>query len=81
TLPKQMGEYLWDTMLDQINIIGDIREKHKCELEYQKDPFVVTISRGWREVVGINGFKLGDRLLFNTSNIYDDHTFYVRSLK
>ncbi|PNX58712.1 hypothetical protein L195_g059326, partial [Trifolium pratense] len=81
TLPEEMGEYLCETMLDQIIIIGDTREKHRCELEYQRHPFVVKISSGWREVVGINGFKVGDRLLFNTSNIYDNHTFYVRSLK
>ncbi|PNX70828.1 hypothetical protein L195_g057784, partial [Trifolium pratense] len=79
-LPDDLGEYLSDTMLDEIYIIGTIREKHKCELQYQMDPFVVSIIRGWREVVAINGFKVGDRLLFNTSNIYDDHTFYVRSL-
>jgi hypothetical protein len=75
-----MGEYLWNTMLDEIYIIGTIREKHKCEIECQKDQFVVRISRGWKECVGINGFKVGDRLLFNTSNIYEDHMFYVRSL-
>ncbi|PNX62216.1 hypothetical protein L195_g052860 [Trifolium pratense] len=80
-LPEKMGEYLWNTMLDEVNVIGIIREKHKCELEYQKDPFEVRIKKGWREVVGINGFKVGDRLLFNTSSIYDDHTFFVRSCK
>ncbi|GAU45534.1 hypothetical protein TSUD_400810 [Trifolium subterraneum] len=78
-LPQDMGEYLWNTGLDEIYIVGTIREQHKCELTYQMDPFEVTISRGWRKVAGINGFKVGDRLLFNTSNIYENHMFYVRS--
>ncbi|MCI12506.1 hypothetical protein A2U01_0033611, partial [Trifolium medium] len=61
TLPEQMGEYLWNTMLDEVYLIGTNGEKHKCTLEYQKDPFLVTISRGWKECVGIHGFKVGDR--------------------
>ncbi|XP_045797983.1 uncharacterized protein LOC123922215 [Trifolium pratense] len=80
TLPREMGEYLWYTMLDEVTMIGANGEKYKCSLRYQRNPFVVTIWRGWPEVVGINGFKVGDRIQFNTYNIYEDHAMTVRSI-
>jgi hypothetical protein len=75
-----MGEYLWKTMLDQIFLVGTIGEKHMCNLKYERDPFVVKIEMGWKECVGINGFKVGDRLQFTVFNIYDDHTIMVTKL-
>ncbi|KAK2379838.1 DNA helicase [Trifolium repens] len=80
TLPSEMGEYLWKTMLDQIFLVGTIGEKHMCNLKYERDPFVVKIEMGWKECVGINGFKVGDRLQFTVFNIYDDHTIMVTKL-
>ncbi|PNX90659.1 hypothetical protein L195_g046784, partial [Trifolium pratense] len=38
-LPENMGLYMWNTMLDQVYIVGTNLEKHLCELKYQKDPF------------------------------------------
>ncbi|MCH81279.1 hypothetical protein A2U01_0002064 [Trifolium medium] len=80
TLPEDMGEYLWDTMLDRVFIIGANLEKQLCDLEYQQDPFVVRISSGWSECVGIHGFEVGDRLLFSMRNIYDCHLIWVTKL-
>jgi hypothetical protein len=72
-----MGAYLWHTMLHRVFIIGKNYEKYLCDLEYQRDPFVVRISRGWTECVGIHGFEVGDRLVFNMHNIYDGHLVWV----
>ncbi|GAU31625.1 hypothetical protein TSUD_63740 [Trifolium subterraneum] len=80
-VPEEMGEYLWNTMLTEVYLVESIKEQHKCELEYQQDPFEVRFARGWKECVGINGFKVGDRILFNASNIYENHMFFVRRLE
>ncbi|PNX57752.1 hypothetical protein L195_g058850, partial [Trifolium pratense] len=61
-----------------VRLVGNNGEKHWCSLEFKQYPFEVKISSGWPEVVGINDFKVGDTILFNCFNIYDDHMMWVR---
>jgi hypothetical protein len=66
--------------LDEVWIAGTNGEKHKCTLQYQFDPFVVRIENGWRECVGINGFNVGDWIVFQIYDIYKNHVIWVRKM-
>ncbi|CAI8609088.1 unnamed protein product [Vicia faba] len=80
TLPDAMGEYLFNTSLCAINLVGPNSRSQLCELDVNTYSFVMRLSTGWSVFAAINEIGVGNQLQFNMCDMYDNHYGWVGKL-
>ncbi|KAL5063739.1 hypothetical protein RYX36_025476 [Vicia faba] len=80
TLPDVMGEYLFNTSLCAINLVGPNSRSQLCELDVNTYSFVIRLSTGWSVFAAINEIGVGNQLQFNMCDMYDNHYGWVGKL-